>query len=126
MDHGTKDPKTGNELTYEVTQVNQGMEKKDKEEEDTVFSEEEQRLVKESVQRMHERLLNKKRLRRPNIKKKQRSQQNIAKLRKGLRGRSLRGNRRESQVSARGGIANFADVGIRRVGLPLQDRPIIN
>ena len=101
MDHGTKDPKTGNELTYEVTQVNQGMEKKDKEEEDTVFSEEEQRLVKESVQRMHERLLNKKRLRRPNIKKKERSQQNIAKLRKGLRGRSLRGNRRESQVSAR-------------------------
>ena len=45
MDHGTKDPKTGNELTYEVNQP--GVEdKEEEEEEDTVFSEEEQRLVK--------------------------------------------------------------------------------
>ena len=97
MDHGTKDPNTGNELTYEVNQP-EVEDKEEEEEEDTVFSEEEQRLVKESVQRMHERLLSKKRQRRPKIKKRQRSQR------------------------ARRGMA-----GIRRVGLSVQDqgyRPI--
>ena len=97
MDHGTKDPNTGNELTYEVNQP-EVEDKEEEEEEDTVFSEEEQRLVKESVQRMHERLLSKKRQRRPKIKKRQRSQR----------------ARREM-------------AGIRRFGLPVQDqgyRPI--
>ena len=116
MDHGTKDPKTGDELTYEVS-LNQGVQEEEEgeEKEDTVFSEEEQRLVKESVRRMHERLLSKKK-RRASIKR-QRNQQNIGggqRLRKGLRGRS---GRFEGQ-----GL-----VGIRRVGLPVQDqgyRPI--
>lgn len=116
MDHGTKDPKTGDELTYEVT-LSQGVEDKDEEEkEDTVFSEEEQRLVKESVQRMHERLSSK-RKHRPSIKKtrsrRQRNQHNVE---------EDEGHLGESQ--ARRGIN-----GIRRVGLPLENqgyRPIIN
>ena len=110
MDHGTKDPKTGDELTYEVS-LKQGVQEEEGEEkEDTVFSEEEQRLVKESVRRMHERLLSKKRRRAS--KKRQRNQQNIGggqRLRKGLRGRS---GRFEGQ-----GL-----MGIRRLGLPVQDQ----
>merc|ERR1712004_169284 len=75
MDHGTKDPKTGAELTYEVTLNNEGMEDNvvDEEEqvEDTVFSKEDQRLVRESVRRMHKRLRGKKRQMWPNKEKEQ-------------------------------------------------------
>ena len=83
MDHGTKDPKTGNDLTYEVS-LNRGLEDMEeyKEKEDTVFSEEEERLVKESVRRMHGRLLRKKNHQPtmwPNVekRKKQRNHPNI-------------------------------------------------
>ena len=110
MDHGTKDPKTGDELTYEVS-LKQGVQEEEGEEkEDTVFSEEEQRLVKESVRRMHERLLSKKR-RRASIKR-QRNKHSIGggqRLRKGLRGRI-------------GRVEGQGLMGIRRVGLPVQDQ----
>merc|ERR1712203_1138293 len=121
MDHGTKDPKTGNELTYEVNQP--GVEdKEEEEEEDTVFSEEEQRLVKESVQRMHERLLSKKRLRRPNEKKRRQSQHNIERQRDGSRGRISRrvGFEGEGFVAGINQVAGRGMAGIRRVGLPVQ------
>ena len=77
MDHGTKDPKTGAELTYEVTLNNEGMEDnvvdEEEEVEDTVFSKEDQRLVRESVRRMHQRLRGKKRQMWPNKEKERNS-----------------------------------------------------
>ena len=118
MDHGTKDPKTGAELTYEVTLNNQGMEDnvddEEEEVEDTVFSKEDQRLVRESVRRMHQRLRGKKRQMWPNKEKERKS-----KTRRGKRlGRGFRrriGGRAKRRLSHLG----KEDQGYRAVNLVL-------
>ena len=117
MDHGTKDPKTGAELTYEVTLNNEGMEDnvvdEEEEVEDTVFSKEDQRLVRESVRRMHQRLRGKKRQMWP-IKEKERKSKTKGKR----QGRGLRrriGGRTKRRLSHLG----KEDQGYRAVNLVL-------